>query len=170
MSLSAVFLDAGPLSEIVRRPGQNPQADACRAWVLSLVSAGVLVCVADVTDYEVRRELLRAGKTSSVRRLDALENSIVEYVPLTTNTLRESATLWALARNTGQSTAPPEALDADVILCSAVKLFTMVQGISLSSAIVATTNVAHIARFVSADLWSNIANLSESENDHGREH
>lgn len=156
ISLSAVFLDAGPLSEVVRRPGQNARADACRDWALSLVSSGVLVCVSEITDYEVRRELLRAGKTSSIRRLDTLKSGFLEYVPLTTDTMLESAGLWASARNSGQVTAPPEALDADVILCSATKLFASAQGVSLASVVVATTNVAHIGRFVPADLWVNI--------------
>lgn len=101
MNPAAVFLDAGPLSEIVRRFGQSAEADRCRNRILSLTAAGVLVCVSEITDYEVRRELMRSGKTTSLARLDTLLENSLEYVPITTPTMREAAALWASARNAG---------------------------------------------------------------------
>lgn len=164
MSLSAVFLDEGPLSWVTQKPGETPDFDACRAWALGIVSAGVRLCVAEVTDYELRRELLRQEmkreslgqpKRGSVARLDAFLGAI-EYVPLSTSAMREAAALWAQIRNAGQPTASDKALDGDVILAAQVSNFAATQGIPLSEIIVATTNVKHIDRFVKADLWGNI--------------
>ena len=74
------------------------------------------------------------------------------YLPITTQAIMSAAELWAIARQTGQTTADPKALDGDVILAAQV----MDAFGSDSEAIVATTNVAHINRFVRADLWQNI--------------
>jgi hypothetical protein len=64
--------------------------------------------------------------------------------------MRRAAELWALARQQGQPTAADTDLDADVILAAQALTLTA------STVIVATTNVGHLARFVSAELWQNI--------------
>jgi predicted nucleic acid-binding protein len=89
---------------------------------------------------------MRAGQHASVRRLDSLGEDL-EYLPLDTSVMRRAAVLWAHARNTGVPTAPPEALDADVILAAQAEA---------AGAIVATENVGHIARFVTARHWREI--------------
>jgi predicted nucleic acid-binding protein len=71
----------------------------------------------------------------------------LDYLPLDTSMMRRAAELWARARNMGLPTAPPEALDGDVILAAQAERV---------AAVVATTNVGHLARFVSADHWRNI--------------
>ncbi|WP_309709886.1 hypothetical protein [Armatimonas sp.] len=165
MSLSAVFLDEGPLSWVVNKPGDNPIHDACQSWALGLMSQGVLVCVAEVTDYELRRELVRqeAKRKSlgqplrgSVARLDAFIALPGRYVPISTNAMHQAADMWANIRNNMQPTASDKALDGDVILAAQVSIFAATQGIPLSEIIVATTNVKHIDRFIQADLWGNI--------------
>lgn len=160
---AVVFLDESPLSEIVREPGERPDADACRAWMDSLEASGVIFCVSEITDYELRRELLRVKKTdsptkkrSSLTRLDKFNDVPGRYVPITSQTMREAAQLWASARNEGMPTSDDTALDGDVILCAAVKIFTIRYSLLPSDVIVATRNVKHISRFVNADLWSNI--------------
>jgi predicted nucleic acid-binding protein len=76
-------------------------------------------------------------------------SSQVEYLPLSTAAMRRAAELWALARNTGQPTAPDPALDGDVILAA--------QALTLNTAVVvATGNPAHLNRFVKSELWQNI--------------
>jgi hypothetical protein len=57
-----------------------------------------------------------------------------------------------VARNLGQPTADDKALDADVIL--AAQVATMDKG--GDEAVVVTTNVGHLSRFVSAKLWSDV--------------
>jgi hypothetical protein len=64
-----------------------------------------------------------------------------------------AAALWAVARSAGLPTAPPDALDGDVILAAQVVLSAVVGDI----ATVATDNVGHLARFVDAQPWETIA-------------
>ena len=145
-----IFLDAGPLSVLTQRGG-HPAGDACRAWLVAAVSAGARVFVPEVADYEVRRELIRAGKAAGVARLDAFIAAEPDrYLPVTTPVMRRAAALWAAARNQGVPTADPAALDADGILTA------QVLEAGLAGAIVATSNVAHLSRFVAAETWDRI--------------
>jgi predicted nucleic acid-binding protein len=144
----AVILDSGPLAMVTHRGGV-PEIDACRRWLARLLARGTRVVVPEITDYETRRELLRAGKTSSIARLDALV-AAVEYVPITTSTMRRAAELWAQTRRQGRPTADDKALDGDVILAA------QALGLEAASIIVATTNVAHLERFVPAKTWREI--------------
>jgi predicted nucleic acid-binding protein len=113
-----------------------------------LIAAGVRIVVPEITDYELRRELLRMAHGASIRRLDALAQA-TEYLPLTTAAMRKAAELWALARQQGQPTAGDNTIDADMILAA--------QALTLGGpVVVATTNIGHLARFVSAEHWQNI--------------
>ena len=76
----------------------------------------------------------------------------VEYLELTSRALRFGAELWAQARNEGIPTADRHALDIDVILAAQVST----SGLDLSNAVVATTNVKHLSRFVRAEEWQRI--------------
>jgi predicted nucleic acid-binding protein len=100
------------------------------------------------TDYEVRRELIRINSSVALSNLDQLGLRL-EYLPLSTATMRLAASLWAQARSAGYPTAPDHAIDADVIVAA--------QALSLNVAvIVATGNPAHLNRLVEAELWSKI--------------
>jgi len=145
-----VVLDAGPLG-MVTHPGGVAEIDACKRWLRELLTGGVRVVVPEIADYEVRRELLRARKARGVARLDALEGTL-EYLPLTTASMRRAAELWAEARQQGQPTADPHALDADVIL--AAQGITMPEG--EKGVVVATTNVGGLTRSIAAKLWRDI--------------
>lgn len=145
-----VLLDAGPLSWVTHPRPQRAREAAL--WLKSLLDAGVLVHVPEIADYEVRRELLRAGKTESIARLDRLAEQI-GYLPLTTEALRLAARFWADARNQGQSTASDESIDADVILAAQAKEVES-EGRSVT---IATTNPRHLSRFVDAKTWQEIA-------------
>ncbi len=110
-----------------------------------------MIHVAEIADYEVRRELLRARKVRGVERLNQLKADF-GYIGITTATMLQAAAYWAELRQQGQPTADKAALDADVILAAQAALL-----IELGHAvIVATTNVGHLARLVPADLWQNI--------------
>ena len=113
-------------------------------------ASGARVIVPEISDYEVRRELLRAQKLKGIERLDALAG-LLHYLPLSTAAIRQAAVLWAKARQQGQPTAADNALDGDVILAG--------QAIRLpqaSDVLIATTNVGHLSRFIEAQLWLNI--------------
>jgi predicted nucleic acid-binding protein len=143
-----VFLDAGPLGLVI-----HPRADQeIIAWLKRLLQSGVSVLIPEIADYEVRRELLRLQKLQSVERLDQLKIQI-GYVPLTTQAMLIAAEFWAKARNEGYPTAGDKALDADVILAAQVTTMTSKQ----DEAVIATTNVGHLARFVPAQEWRQIS-------------
>jgi predicted nucleic acid-binding protein len=128
---------------------ESPAVLDCALWLAGLMKSGTRIIVPEITDYEVRRELIRAGKTRSVRRLEALAQA-TEYLPITTVAMRRAAELWAQARQQGQPTAADNTIDADMILIA--------QALTLGTpqVIIATTNVSHLSRFVPADDWKNI--------------
>jgi len=143
----AVLLDTGPLG-FLTNPARSPSGVACADWLDGLLAKGVRVLVPEVADYEMRRELLRAGKIAGLARLDAFGRTL-EYLPLTTAAMRRAAELWADARRKGLPTADRHALDGDVILAA--------QALTLGvEVVVATTNVGHLARFVTAAEWADI--------------
>lgn len=150
--IEAVILDSGILTLATQRQG-IPVADACRIWVFNCVTAGVRVVVPAISNYEARRELIRADKTAGLARLDEFIPAEPDrYLPLTDADLYQAAELWARARRQGLPSADPKALDIDVLLAA--------QALSLSLAAgrftVATSNVRHLSRFVPADRWQNI--------------
>jgi len=111
-----VLLDAGPLG-LVTNPRGSSESLACKQWLAMLLAQGARVMVPEIADYEVRRELLRAGRTRGVIHLDQLK-ATAGYVALTTEIMLQAAELWAQARKQGRPTAPDLALDGDVILAA----------------------------------------------------
>jgi len=85
----------------------------------------------------------------SLRALDRLVRQL-EYLPLTTATMRRAAEYWAAARQAGVPTAGPAEIDADVILAA------QADTLGEPNTIVATANLGHLSRFVRAELWPNI--------------
>ena len=144
-----VLLDAGPLG-LVTNPNASHQSAACAEWLQTLASRRARILLPEIADYEVRRELLRANKVKGIERLDALAR-LLEYLPLTTTAMRQAALFWAQARQQGQPTAGDKTIDGDMILAGQASAF------GESDAVIATTNVGHLARFAPADLWQNIA-------------
>jgi hypothetical protein len=144
-----IVLDSAPLSLLCAPVKKGGQAAACSRWLAGLLSAEAQVVIPEIADYEVRRELIRAGKKSSVNRLDSLAGSLT-YVALTTAVMRHAAQLWATVRNAGKPTASDQAIDGDVILAA------QALGLGIPSFVVATTNVGHLARLVPAEDWKTI--------------
>jgi predicted nucleic acid-binding protein len=144
----AVLLDSPPLG-LLTAPPRKRDAQACSRWLTGLMVVGVRVLVPEITDYELRRELLRAGKKASVARLDVLAQT-TEYLPITTVAMRRAAELWAQARQQGQPTAADNTIDADMILAA--------QALTLGTPdiVIATTNVSHLSLFVPAEHWQAI--------------
>lgn len=56
-----VLQDAGPLG-MITNPKSSPENEACKNWPAGLTYNGFEVVIPEIADYEVRRELLRAGK------------------------------------------------------------------------------------------------------------
>jgi len=145
-----ILLDSSPLG-LLSNPIRGAEVIAISDWMTDCLAAGHKLYIPEVIDYELRRELLRASKARGIARLDGL-TTVLRYLPITTAAMLRAADLWAMARRTGVPTGDPKKLDIDVILAA--------QALTLSAPardiIVATSNVAHISRFVAADLWTNI--------------
>jgi predicted nucleic acid-binding protein len=145
-----ILLDAGPLG-MITNPKSSPESEACKSWLASVASNGAEVMIPEIADYEVRRELLRAGKDKGIGRLDALKG-MLGYVPITTPVMLKAAEFWASARKMGRQSANDASLDADMILAA--------QAATLAGdgdeAVIATTNVRHLALFTPARVWREI--------------
>lgn len=136
-----VMLDSSPLGKLANT---RPRADIA-TWVQRVQRRYELI-VPEIADYEVRRELLAARLHRSRDELDRLKRRFT-YQPITTAAMLRAADLWADARRRGRPTADPKELDGDVIL-AAMALE--------AGAIVATENVGHISRYVTAMHWADI--------------
>lgn len=134
-----IVLDSGPLGEVA-----HPRAEKAAAeWFIAMLKSDCVVFLPEIADYEVRRELLRAGKTLSVERLDQIKQ-LLDYLPIDTPTMLKAAKLWAEARQRNKPTADKHALDGDAILAAQAKL---------AGAVVATDNVGHLDQFVETRRW-----------------
>jgi hypothetical protein len=145
-----VVLDSGPLG-LLSNPRDIAETREGFRWLEDLLKGGSRIILPEIADYEVRRELIRAGCLRGIARLDWLGETL-EYSPITTEILRQAAGFWAEARREGRPTAHPAALDGDVIL-AAQALDATVPG---EHVVVATGNVRHVARYVAARHWRDI--------------
>lgn len=145
-----VVLDSGPLA-LLSNPTTTGQPREMQAWARQLLEGGTTIVVPEIADYEVRRELIRAGKANGIRRLDELTGGLA-YEPLRTSHFRRAAQLWADARNRGLPTAHDAALDGDVVLAAqAIELRT-----AESETVVVTTDTKHLAFFVPTVRWQDL--------------
>lgn len=142
------MLDTGPLG-LVTNPKLSAESVACTQWLQTHITLGSRVIIPDIADYEVRRELLRANKTKGIARLDDLAK-FLEYLPITTTAMRQAAELWAQARQQGQPTAGDKTIDGDMILVA------QAMTLAIPDVVIATTNVGHLSKFITAELWQNI--------------
>jgi hypothetical protein len=154
VSNKTIVLDTGILG-LLTNPN-SPIAKDCNVWLQAHIKAKNRVIIPEIVDYELRRELIRANKFKGLKKLDDLikvaqsPGGLLKYQPISTAMMRKAAQLWAETRQQGKPTAHAEALDGDVILCA--------QALSLTfpNVIVATTNVGHISRFITASDWQTI--------------
>ena len=145
-----VLLDAGPLGRVTN-PKAREDSQQCKAWLAGLLSGGVQVMVPEGADFEVRRELFRAGRRGGLTRLDNLADRI-GFLPITTAVWRRAAELWARAVNEGHATADDKELNCDVLLAAQAELAAE-DGYDVT---VATNNPKHLGRFVDAREWETI--------------
>jgi predicted nucleic acid-binding protein len=143
MSSPPLMLDTGPLAMLV-----HPRPDrAFAGWFAAALAAEQRIVIPEIADYELRRKLLHQDFKQSVARLDSLE-VFLGYLPIDTATLRRAAELWAAARHRGHPTAPPAALDGDVILAAQAETV---------GAIVVTEDLQDLSQFVPIRRWTEIS-------------
>jgi predicted nucleic acid-binding protein len=147
-----IVLDTGTLG-LLTPPRARSDALACQQWAQARLTAVARVIVPGIADYELRRELIRAGKTSGLRRLDAVRSGF-EFDPITQAALDKAAELWAAVRNTGLTTAHPAALDGDAILAAQTILAAQAGDVVA----IATNNARHLSRFPGIDArpWQSV--------------
>src|SRR4051794_37104615 len=119
-----LLLDSNILSRVVR-PEVEENKPVAHAILRLLEDPQVELCVPEIIDYELRRKLLHLGQhrhharkwaREALALLDELV--VIGYVPLTTDTMRLAAGLWAKTRGEGRLRGPEESLDVDVILAA----------------------------------------------------
>ena len=145
-----VLLDTGPLG-LISNPSAKPEPSRAKDWAWRLRQSGVRLVVPEIADYEVRRELLRAGRDRGVERLDLLIGSL-DYAAITTAAMRRAARFWADARNAGRPTSRDDALDADLILAAQGSLLAE----SGREVVIATSNPKHFAAFAASKRWQDV--------------
>jgi predicted nucleic acid-binding protein len=145
-----ILLDSTPVG-LITNPKATPSAIECQQWLNSLLDRQYHVVLPEIIDYEVRRELLRANKINSIRRLDALKSELA-YLPITTEVMIKAAEMWAQVRQQGKPTADNQALDGDVILAAQALLLARQE----FSYVIATSNTKHLLLFAEAKNWQEI--------------
>jgi predicted nucleic acid-binding protein len=147
-----IVLDSGPAGLIVHPRGSR-QSHACIDWLERMILAGHSVALPEIVDYEVRREVLRRRNFRSLRKLNQIATAL-DYLPITTEVMHRAAELWAIARQRGRPTADDKAIDGDMILVAQTTVWSAARK---EEAIIATTNVGHLARFTAARNWQDIS-------------
>jgi predicted nucleic acid-binding protein len=145
-----LFLDTGVLG-LVTHPRAKDEAAACIQWLHDCIAAGATICVPEVADYELRRELVLNNSQRALRNLNELVTDVAEYIPLNTTVMRTAADLWAELRRRGQPTADARELDGDVILAAQAREFA-----TNKARIVVTNNVGHLSRMIQAERWQDL--------------
>ena len=148
-----ILLDAGVVGLLCSSP-LLPSVVACADWLEKLAQSGMEFLLSDLTDFEVRRDLLRLRATTKLRRLDDLR-SLVGVVSVDFQAWSKAAEFWAIVRQAGRPTAAPDALDGDAILAAVAS--TIIQ--TGDSATIATTNPGHLRQFpgIDARRWEDIS-------------
>ena len=145
-----IVLGSFPLGAL-SHPNPSGEAADITKWAVRCSKAGHKLYIPEVIDYELRRELIRARKLTGIAKLNSLQTAL-RYLPITTGAMRLAAHLWAQARSGGYSTGDPKKIDIDVILAAQA----LTSGLPNADIVIATSNIAHLARFVAADEWRNI--------------
>jgi predicted nucleic acid-binding protein len=147
-----IFLHSGPLG-LLTHPQRSVEVITVTQWLSRCLLNGSQIIVPAIVYYELKRELLRARKTLSVGRLDALINAAPgRYLPLSDDALRLAAELWAQSRQAGRPTAESKALDIDVLIAAQALSF----GVSPAEVVVATTNPRHLGQCLLARTYSDV--------------
>ncbi|MEW6733135.1 MAG: PIN domain-containing protein [Acidobacteriota bacterium] len=137
-----ILLDSGVISQITH-PKNYPDT---KKWFERMLDANITVYISEASDYEARRGFIARDLTNSLNRLEWL-NSLCTYLSITTPIMRQAAQMWAQAKKGGYSTADVRELDFDIIIAAHILEV---------GAIVVTTNVGHLLRYVEAKNWNEI--------------
>jgi predicted nucleic acid-binding protein len=118
-----------------------------------LEAAGAEFLIPAISDYEVRRELIRLRAAAKLLNLDDLRSQFT-ILEISSAALDRAAEFWTLVRRLGKPTAGPNDLDADAILAG----MAATAGQPGDQVTIATTNLRHFTNFpaIDAQLWDTI--------------
>lgn len=133
-----MFLDSGPLGEITN-PRLRPHINQ---WIQFAKRNGIALRVAEITDYELRRNLMLEGLEKSIGNLNKFKQT-KRFVPLTSEALLKACEIWAWLHSNGNATSHIKNIDADVILAAQA----LSQKKDFDQVIILTENLNHIPRF-----------------------
>ena len=106
-----VILDSKPLGEICNPINQ----EKIKPLIKFLKKSKITRRVAEITDYELRRELTLQGLTKGISNLNKFKQR-QQIVPIDSESLLLATELWAELRKEGQPTADKKNIDCDVIM------------------------------------------------------
>jgi predicted nucleic acid-binding protein len=122
-----LLLDSNILARFVR-PEIDENRPVAEAILRLLNDPDVEIFVPEIIDYELRRKLLhlatqrhqgRKWARDALTLLDKL--AVTGYLPLTTDTMKLAADLWAQTRVQGRQRCHEDSLDIDIILAAQAK-------------------------------------------------
>jgi predicted nucleic acid-binding protein len=123
-----LLLDSNILGLVVR-PTVEENAPVVATIARLFGDVRFRVYLPEIIDYELRRKLLHLTQRPHQARKWAQEAlkildrfALTNYAPVTTETMRLAAKLWAQTRAKGLSRGPEDGLDVDVILAAQAKL------------------------------------------------
>jgi predicted nucleic acid-binding protein len=146
-----LVLDSSVVGAITNPKQTSPIIRDCQIWFRRSLECQSIFVLPEIADYEIRRELLRGKKINGLKQLDELKSAIY-YYPIDSEIMLTAAQLWAESRQRGMPTADARELDGDVILAAqAIQL--QAKGYEVT---IVTTNVGHLAQFVSASHWQDL--------------
>jgi hypothetical protein len=144
------FLDSRPLGEVVK-PKRSPDIDQ---WLEFTKEKKIALRVAEIVDYELRRELtlqnLHGNKISykSIHNLNKFRQR-KQFISLTSEAILDDACeIWASLRFNNQGTANIKNIDVDVILAAQA----LSQKNRFDEVIIVTGNPSDICRFSYLDI------------------
>jgi hypothetical protein len=154
-----VILDSGILSLLASPIQNSPESEEseifqCTRWLEYLLAKGVLVVTSEISDYEVRRELIRI-KSEGITKLDNLRD-LIYFLPITTEVTQKAAKFWAEARQNHIKTSEDKNIDADMIITAQWSILT--EEYPGRAVLIATKNLKHLKIFAkdNAQEWRNI--------------
>jgi predicted nucleic acid-binding protein len=141
-----VFLDT-QLIWLIVHPRGGAKTIELNAVFARRLDLGDQLTVAEICDFEARREMLRRGASRQLHNLDAFV-AVNRFVSIDSAAMRLAAEIWAQLRRAGRPTAADAALDCDVILAA--------QASGFDDYIVATENLRHLGRVCNATHWRDL--------------
>jgi predicted nucleic acid-binding protein len=141
-----IFLDT-QLIWLIVHPRGGAKTLELNAVLARRLDLGDQLTVAEICDFEARREILRRNAPRQLRNLDAFI-AVNRFVPIDSASMRLAAEIWAQLRRDGRPTAADAALDCDVILGAQASRF--------DDHVVATENLRHLERICNAVHWRDL--------------